>query len=109
MKKINSEEYELFCRNKFRKPLFFYALFNPFNEANKAFYPFIPYLKKIFKKGDIILDVWSRTGWSTLLAGLFPEQKIIWEGDTDALGYNGFRIGSQMMINLQTSKYTFVI
>jgi hypothetical protein len=33
----------------------------------------------------------------------------IWEGDTDALGYNGFRIGSQMMINLQTSKYTFVI
>jgi acyl-coenzyme A synthetase/AMP-(fatty) acid ligase len=93
-KKINSEEYELFCRNKFRKPLFdLYALFNPFNEANKAFYPFIPYLKKYLKKGDIILDVWSRTGWSTsLLAGLFPEQKIIsiWEGDTDVLGYNGF-------------------
>lgn len=93
-KKINSEEYELFCRNKFRKPLFdLYALFNPFNEANKAFYPFIPYLKKYLKKGDIILDVWSRTGWSTsLLAGLFPEQKIIsiWEGNTDALGYNGF-------------------
>jgi hypothetical protein len=29
---------------------------------------------------------------TSLLAGLFPEQKIIsiWEGDTDALGYNGF-------------------
>lgn len=92
--KINTESYELFCRNKFRKPLFdLYAMFNPFNEANKAFYPFIPYLKKQLKRGDIILDVWSRTGWSTsLLAGLFPEQKIIsiWEGDTDVLGYNGF-------------------
>lgn len=93
-RKINPETYELFCRNKFRKPLFdLYALFNPFNEANKAFYSFIPYLKKHLKKGDIILDVWSRTGWSTsLLAALFPEQRIIsvWEGDTDVLGYNGF-------------------
>lgn len=92
--KINTEKYELFCRNKYRKPIFdLYAMFNPFNEANKAFYPFIPYLKKQLKKGDIILDVWSRTGWSTsLLSGLFPEQKIIsiWEGDTDVLGYNGF-------------------
>lgn len=92
--KINSESYEIFCRNKFRKPLFdLYAMFNPFNEANKAFYPFVPYLKKQLKKGDIILDIWSRTGWSTaLLAGLFPEQKIIsiWEGNTDVLGYNGF-------------------
>jgi len=92
--KINAERYELFCRNKYRKPLFdLYAMFNPFNEANKAFYPFIPYLKKHLKKGDVILDVWSRTGWSTaLLSGLFPEQKIIsiWEGDTDVLGYNGF-------------------
>lgn len=92
--KINSSSYELFCRNKFRKPLFdLYAMFNPFNEANKAFYPFISYLKKKFKKGDVILDIWSRTGWSTaMLSGLFPEQKIIsiWEGDTDVLGYNGF-------------------
>ena len=92
--KINSEGYEQFCRNKYRKPVFdLYAMFNPFNEANKAFYPFIPYLKKHLKKGDIILDVWSRTGWSTaLLSGLFPEQNIIsiWEGDTDVLGYNGF-------------------
>jgi acyl-coenzyme A synthetase/AMP-(fatty) acid ligase len=92
--KIDPETYELFCRNKFRKPLFdLYALFNPFNEASKAFYPFIPYLKKHLKKGDIILDLWNRTGWSTsMLAGLFPEQTIIslWEGDTDVLGYNGF-------------------
>jgi acyl-coenzyme A synthetase/AMP-(fatty) acid ligase len=92
--KINPEIYELFCRNKFRKPLFdLYALFNPFNEATKAFYSFIPYLKKHLKKGDVILDVWNRTGWSTsMLSGLFPEQTIIslWEGDTDVLGYNGF-------------------
>ena len=92
--KINAETYELFCKNKYRKPVFdLYAMFNPFNEASKAFYPFIPYLKKHLKKGDIILDVGSRTGWSTaLLSKLFPEQNIIsiWEGDTDVLGYNGF-------------------
>lgn len=93
-KKIDKTTYENFCRNKYRKPLFdLYALFNPFNEANKAVYPFIPYLKKNLKKGDIILDLWSRTGWSTaMLSALFPEQRIIsiWEGDTDVLGYNGF-------------------
>jgi hypothetical protein len=50
-------------------------LFNPFNEANKAFYPFIPYLKKIFKRGDIILDVWSRTGWSHCLLDYFQNKK----------------------------------
>lgn len=94
IQKITPITYELFCRNKFKKPLFdLYALFNPFNEACKAFYPFIPYLKETLKKGDVILNVWDRTGWSTsFLAGLFPEQTIIsvWEGDTDVLGYNGF-------------------
>jgi len=93
-KKIDPATYETFCRNKYRKPLFdIYAFFNPFNEANKAFYPFIPYLKNNLKKGDVILDVWSRTAWSTaMLSALFPEQTIIsvWEGDTDVLGYNGF-------------------
>ena len=60
--KINTESYELFCRNKFRKPLFdLYAMFNPFNEANKAFYPFIPYLKKQLKRGDIkCLKLWKK-------------------------------------------------
>ena len=49
--KISNKTYELFCRNKYRKPLFdLYAMYNPFNEANKAFYPFIPYLKKQLKK-----------------------------------------------------------
>ena len=92
--KIDKDQYELFCRHKFKKPLVdIYALFNPFNEATKAFYPFIPFLKKHLQKGDVILDIGNRNGWtSALLSGLFPEQKIIsfWEGDTDVLGYNGF-------------------
>lgn len=90
---IDSEKYELFCKNKFKKPVFdLYALFNPFNEAFRAFYPFIPYLKNTLKKGDYILDLSNRTGWTTsFLSALFPEQIILsmWEGNTDVLGYNG--------------------
>jgi hypothetical protein len=58
-------------------------LFNPFNEANKAFLYLI-------LKGDIILDVWSIEYITA--CWIISEQKIIsiWEGDTDALGYNGF-------------------
>ena len=44
---INNLTYELFCRNKFKKPFFdLYVLFSPFNEASRAFYPFINHLKK---------------------------------------------------------------
>jgi acyl-coenzyme A synthetase/AMP-(fatty) acid ligase len=90
---IDDEKYELFCRNKFKKPVFdLYALFNPFNEAFRAFYPFIPHLKNTLKKGDYILDLSNRTGWTTsFLSSIFPEQIIIsmWEGNTDLLGYNG--------------------
>ncbi|MES2796202.1 MAG: hypothetical protein V4683_09560, partial [Bacteroidota bacterium] len=90
---IDAAKYELFCRNKFKKPVFdLYALFNPFNEAFRAFYPFIPHLKNTLKKGDYILDLSNRTGWTTsFLSAIFPEQIIIsmWEGNTDLLGYNG--------------------
>ncbi len=92
--KIDGEKYEFFCRNKFRRPVVdIYALFSPFNEATKAFQPFIHLLKNSLKKGDVILDIGNRAGWtSSMLAGLFPEQTVIsfWEGDTDVLGYNGF-------------------
>ena len=70
-----------------------YAAFQPFNESTRALYPFIPILKEALKPGDIILDTWCRTGWSgELLAGLFPEQRVIslWEGDSNVLGYRGF-------------------
>lgn len=87
-------EYEFFARQKGRRPNFdIYACFQPFNEAFKAFFPFIHTLKKRLKKNDLILNLWDRTGWlAAMLAGLFPEQKIIslWEGNKDVLGYKGF-------------------
>ena len=70
-----------------------YAAFQPFNESSRAFEPFIPFLKQNLKPGDVILDLWCRTGWSALyLSGLFPDQKIIsvWEGNKGVLGYQGF-------------------
>lgn len=92
---LNTEaSYRQFVRAKSRNPLYdIYSCFNPFNEASKSFYPFINILKSKFKKGDVILDLWNRNGWSAaLLAGLFPEQKIVtlWEGNKDVLGYKGF-------------------
>jgi len=108
--KLDLNVYEKFCRNKFRKPVYdIYALFAPFNEAIRAFYPFVPFLKQQLKQGDIIVDVWNRTGWSSiLLASLFPEQKVIscWEGDSDVLGYNGFAywLGSTPNIEIRFAK-----
>ena len=70
-----------------------YAAFQPFNESSRALYPFISILKKSLSPGDIILDTWCRTGYTgELLAGLFPEQKVIsiWEGDSNVMGYRGF-------------------
>lgn len=88
------DAYEQFVRQKGRRPNYdIYACFQPFNEAFKALYPFLPSLKKRLKPGDLILNLWDRTGWNAaLLAGLFPEQKVIsiWEGDKDVLGYKGF-------------------
>ncbi len=92
--KIDTLQYERFVKNKFIKPVTdIYAMYSPYSESYRAFYPFIDFLKKTLKKGDVIVDLSNRTGWSAfLLAGLFPQQKIIscWEGNTDVLGYNGF-------------------
>lgn len=94
---MSSEEliqYEEFVRRKNRRPLIdAYSCFQPFNEATKAFFPFIELIRKQLKPGDTILNLWDRSGWFTsLLAGLFPEQSIltIWEGDRDVLGYKGY-------------------
>ncbi|PWJ35035.1 AMP-binding protein [Sediminitomix flava] len=87
--------YEQFLKKKYRKAVYdIYACFQPFNEASKAFYPFIQKLQSELKPNDYILNVWDRSGWMTfLLAGLFPEQQIItiWEGNHDVLGYKGFQ------------------
>lgn len=94
-----ADAYEQFVRQKGRRPNYdIYACFQPFNEAFKALYPFLPSLKKRLKPGDLLLNLWDRTGWNAaLLAGLFPEQKVIsiWEGDKDVLGYKGFHFWYQ--------------
>ena len=96
IKKIIQEtkRYELFLQQKGRRPNYdVYACFQPFNEAVKALYPFLKRLQQEVKKGDVILNMWDRSGWlTTLLSGLFPDQHIIttWEGNKDILGYKGF-------------------
>lgn len=101
-KKINSIDklandqfsYETFLQQKSRRPNFDpYACFQPFNEAVKALYPFLKHLRLQVKKGDVILNLWDRSGWLTsLLSGLFPDQHVIttWEGNKDVLGYKGY-------------------
>ena len=90
----NSYRYEHFLKQKNRRPIYdMYACFQPFNEALKALFPFLKQLKLNIKKGDVILNLWDRSGWLTsVLSGLFPEQHIIttWEGNKDVLGYQGF-------------------
>lgn len=89
-----NDEYTRFLREKAKRGATdLYAAFQPFNESTRAFYPFIEMAREVLEPGDIILDTWCRTGWSAaLLAGLFPEQRIIsiWEGDSNVLGYKGF-------------------
>ena len=92
--KMKKHQYEVLCQSKYLEPVFdFDLMFSPFNEANKAFYPFIHFLKSKLKKGDVILDIGNKTGWSTaMLSALFPEQKIICisEGGDGTLGHEGF-------------------
>jgi len=92
--KGHEREYEKFVRQKSRRPSYdIYACFQSYNEAWKAFYPFIKTLRKNLEPGDIILNLWDRTGWmSCMLQGFFPSQRVFsfWEGDRDILGYKGF-------------------
>lgn len=93
------QEYENFVRQKARRPSYdIYACFQSFNEACKAFFPFIKILQRKLAPGVTILNLWDRTGWlGALLQGFFPEQKVItlWEGDKDVLGYKGFHFWYQ--------------
>lgn len=86
--------YDEFVRRKNRRPAYdAYACFQPFNEATRAFLPFVHLLRQHLHPGDVILNLWDRSGWNTsLLAGLFPEQTIltVWDGDRDVLGYKGY-------------------
>lgn len=84
-----------FVRHKHRRPTRdAYAAFQPFNESTQALFPLVPLLRASMSPGDLILDLWCRTGWSgELLASLFPEQRVVslWESNADVLGYRGFR------------------
>ncbi|HTS44058.1 MAG TPA: AMP-binding protein [Puia sp.] len=90
----NRYKYRQFLKRKGRHPMLdLYACFQPFNEAFKALFPFVNYIRQQLKPGDKILNLWDRSGWmASMLAGWFPEQQIItvWEGDKDILGYKGF-------------------
>jgi acyl-coenzyme A synthetase/AMP-(fatty) acid ligase len=109
--KIDPVQYERFVRNKFTKPATdIYAMYSPYSESYRAFFPFINFLRKTLKKGDVIVDLSNRTGWSAfLLAGLFPEQKIVscWEGNTDVLGYNGFNFWINEAANIPNLEICF--
>jgi SAM-dependent methyltransferase len=71
-----------------------YAAFQPFNESARAVEPLLARLLADVHEGDLVLDVWCRTGWSAeWLAGHLPAQHVVamWEGDSSVLGYRGFR------------------
>ena len=76
--------YRRFVDQAQQRPVFEpYAAFAPFNEASRALYPLIPALRRHLAPGDLVVDVWCRTGWTgALLAGLFPEQQVVslWDG-----------------------------
>ena len=89
------DAYRNFVAAAARRPSFdLYAAFAPFNEATRALYPLIEALRLHLSPGDLVVDVWCRTGWTgALLAGLFPEQRVVslWEGPSNVLGYAGYR------------------
>jgi len=88
-------EFEAFLRAKRRRPsIDLYAAFRPFNESTRAVDPMVDFLSAHLRPGDVILDLWCRTGWTgELLSSTFPEQRIlsVWESSSDILGCRGFR------------------
>jgi uncharacterized protein YbaR (Trm112 family) len=87
-------EYEAYRARKARRgEIERYAAFHPFNEGVRAAEAVIARFAAHLSPGALILDPWSRTGWSAAwLAARFPEQRVIalWEGDRSVLGYSGF-------------------
>jgi hypothetical protein len=69
-----AQEYVAFLEHKRIKPVFdLYAAFQPFNESTQCIFPLIPLLREVLCPGDLILDLWCRTGWTgELLASFFP-------------------------------------
>src|SRR5262245_17249347 len=90
----SESEYVAFLDKKRDKPVFdLYAAFQPFNESTQCILPLISLLAEIVKPGDVILDLWCRTGWTgEFLAANFPDQRVvsIWESASGLLGLKGF-------------------
>lgn len=88
------QEYFAFLDRKQDKPVYdLYAAFQPFNESTQSIFPLLPLLKEVLKPGDLILDLWCRTGWTgESLSSVFPEQQVIsvWESSSGLLGLKGF-------------------
>jgi uncharacterized protein YbaR (Trm112 family) len=91
---IEQRDYEAYRAQKARRgEIERYAAFHPFNEGVRAADVLIPRFAAHLSPGALILDPWSRTGWSAAwLAARFPQQRIValWEGDRSVLGYSGF-------------------
>jgi acyl-coenzyme A synthetase/AMP-(fatty) acid ligase/SAM-dependent methyltransferase/uncharacterized protein YbaR (Trm112 family) len=88
------QEHLEFLERKEEKPVYdLYAAFQPFNESTQSIFPLLPLLKQVLKPGDLILDLWCRTGWTgEFLSSVFPEQEVIsvWESASGLLGLKGF-------------------
>lgn len=84
----------LYAQKRSRGVLESYAAFQPFNESSRAIEPLLPWLLADLRDGDLVLDIWCRTGWSAeWLAGRLATQHVVamWDGDFSVLGYRGFR------------------
>ncbi len=82
----------------------------PFNESTRSIEPFIEIFKNDLLPGDIILNLWCRTGYTgEYLASHFPEQTVIsaWEGNTDVLGFKGFSFWLKESQRLPNHKVIF--
>lgn len=88
------DDYEKFVGQKGRKQIYDpYACFQPFNEATKSIYPLLEIVRSKLRPGDVILNLWDRSGWLTsVLLGIFPDCQVVttWDGNKDVLGYVGY-------------------
>ena len=73
--KLDEWQYEKFLKQKAQKGIRdTYSAFMPFNESTRSIEPFIEIFKNDLLPGDIILNLWCRTGYTgEYLASHFPE------------------------------------
>lgn len=91
----SAADFQAYHRERWRRgSLEAYAAFHPFNESTRALAPLLPHAEALLSPGDVVLDLWCRTGWSgEWLAARLPAQRVlsVWEGNSSVMGYRGFR------------------